>query len=94
MTRKKRVIIGCTGSVASIKIPELVLELVVEKGYDVRVILSSEAALHFFVQSKNYTRKIWKEFIAIGGYSFILSDRDEWSSWKKVEDLVFVCSVV
>lgn len=80
-------VIGCTGSVATVKIPELVVELV-GRGYEVRVVLSSEAALHFFVQSKAYNSAIWSKFMAVGGYSLILSDKDEWSSWKKVGDPV------
>ena len=87
MSRRPRVLLGCSGSVATVKLPEMVVALN-KRGCDVRVVLSSEAAIHFFIQSYDYNSTAWREFEAIGGYGLILSDRDEWGDWKRIGDPV------
>ena len=80
-------LLGCSGSVATVKLPEMVVALH-KAGYEVRVVLSSDAAIHFFIMSYDRDRASWKEFMDIGGYGLVLSDRDEWSDWRKVGDPV------
>ena len=85
--RRRRVLLGCSGSVATVKLPELVVALT-KLDCDVRVVLSSEAAMHFFIQSYDYDSTAWRDFIAIGGYGLILSDKDEWAGWRRIGDPV------
>lgn len=87
MRRRPRVLLGCSGSVATVKLPEMVVALD-KLGAEVRVVLSSEAAIHFFIQSYDYNSAAWRDFEAIGGYGLILSDKDEWSDWKRIGDPV------
>lgn len=78
---RPRVLIGCSGSVASVKIPELVVALAAD--FEVLVVLSSNSS--FFLQkAEEYNPEIWKEFMSIGGYDFVLQDSDEWEMWNKI----------
>ena len=71
--RKKNILLGCTGSVASIKIPELVTSLKQNGAFNVQVV-TTEHAKHFFdltlVDAKVYT------------------DADEWRAWTQRSDPV------
>ncbi|KAG0333126.1 hypothetical protein BG000_009453 [Podila horticola] len=72
---KKRVLIGATGSVASIKIPIIVRTLVEEIGDLVEIkVVTTNAALHFFDR---------KDVLAE-----VLTDKDEWDAWGKMSDPV------
>ncbi|ESN91617.1 hypothetical protein HELRODRAFT_70216 [Helobdella robusta] len=70
--RTFNILIGCTGSVASLKIPKLVEELLASK-YKVCVkIVTTKHAQHFFD----------KNVLPVE----IFCDEDEWTTWKSVED--------
>ncbi|KAF9904297.1 hypothetical protein EC991_002848 [Linnemannia zychae] len=72
---KKRILIGATGSVASVKIPIIVKTLVEEVGHLVEIkVVATTAALHFFDP---------KDVLAE-----VLTDKDEWSAWTKMSDPV------
>jgi len=70
----KNILIGCTGSVASIKIPSL-LSSFQQSGLQVNVkIVSTERSCHFFR----------KDELNIP----VLTDADEWQKWNKIGDPV------
>jgi phosphopantothenoylcysteine decarboxylase len=72
MERHLRVVVGCTGSVASVKVPAILGGLK-ERNADVQVI-ATEASLHFFsVDSLSVP---------------VHRDRDEWNAWKNLSDPV------
>ncbi|KAG0336327.1 hypothetical protein BG004_008106 [Podila humilis] len=72
---KKRVLIGATGSVASVKIPIIVKTLVEEIGDLIEVkVVTTNAALHFF-DPKDVLAKV-------------LTDKHEWDAWGKMSDPV------
>ncbi|XP_055703421.1 phosphopantothenoylcysteine decarboxylase [Phlebotomus papatasi] len=65
-----RIIIGCTGSVATIKLPQLIQRLTSEiPSIEIKVVVT-ECARNFFSS----------EDIPSG--TTVLTDSDEWSSWK------------
>jgi phosphopantothenoylcysteine decarboxylase len=65
-----------TGSVASVKIPNIVSELRADGNVEVQVV-STDASLHFFdrdaVEAANPSVRVW-------------TDSDEWSDWAKIGD--------
>jgi len=65
---KRKVLLGCTGSVATLKLPELCRKLV-ECGYDVKVVVT-EHARHFFA-----VEEVPENVDVIG-------DEEEWAAWK------------
>lgn len=67
------VLVGVTGSVASLKLPTLVCQLLELPGVDVRVV-TTEHAKHFYDHTE----------VAVKVYS----DKDEWELWKKRSDPV------
>lgn len=67
-----KVLIGCTGSVATIKVNELVDQLK-SNNFEVQVIATKSA--HHFLKAHIIDCKIW-------------SDEDEWSMWKDRGDPV------
>ncbi|KAG0307440.1 hypothetical protein BGZ97_000402 [Linnemannia gamsii] len=72
---KKKILIGATGSVASVKIPIIVKTLVEKVGHLVEIkVVATTAALHFFDP---------KDVLAE-----VLTDKDEWSAWNKMSDPV------
>jgi len=74
------IIVGCTGSVATIKLSELVtglLEQFKKKHYDIRVrVVTTERAKHFF-KVEDLPEDV-----------DVFSDEDEWNAWKKRGDEV------
>jgi phosphopantothenoylcysteine decarboxylase len=82
---RPRVLIGCSGSVAAVKIPEMVVALAHK--YEVLVVCSSNASF-FLSKAEEYNPEVWREFMSIGGYDFILQDSDEWEMWNKLGDEV------
>ncbi|XP_038077472.1 phosphopantothenoylcysteine decarboxylase-like [Patiria miniata] len=74
-TTKKHVLVGCTGSVASIKVPQLVRELMKHEQLQVSVV-ATEKACHFF-QASDLPREV-----------ALYRDEDEWSTWKNRDDPV------
>lgn len=72
---QKNILIGCTGSVATIKLPILVKKLVENEHFNIRVVVT-EHAKHFF-QKEDIPSDV-----------DIISDSDEWSAWKDRGDPV------
>nr|CAD7590932.1 unnamed protein product [Timema genevievae] len=68
VSRRKRVLIGCTGSVAAIKTAMIGADLL-RQGVDVRIILT-ESARHFFRRDDFEPRE------------GVFTDEDEWGMWK------------
>lgn len=83
--KKPRVLILSSGSVATVKIPQLVAEL--SAFAHVRVVCST-SALHFLERAEMYKPHAWQEFIACGGWRLVLTDNDEWRLWNKLGDPV------
>ncbi|KAF9585751.1 hypothetical protein BGW38_000909 [Lunasporangiospora selenospora] len=72
---KKRILIGATGSVASVKIPLIVRTLVEELGDLIEIkVVATNAALHFFNPSNVLAE--------------VLTDKHEWDTWKVISDPV------
>lgn len=79
-TKTLKILIGCTGSVASVKIPVLVQQLMQQRfaGYVATElkIVATDKALHFFDRS------------LIPRSVPLLVDEDEWMTWRKMSDPV------
>lgn len=70
----KHVLIGCTGSVASIKIPPLI-EALKQSRTEVEIkVVATEHSLHFFN----------KDELSVP----VLTDKDEWETWSSIKDPV------
>lgn len=86
MTDKPKVLVCFSGSVASIKIPELVLGLL--SFSDVRLVSSSKAAEHFLQRASKYNPDVWNYFTEYNCQSLIINDAEEWNAWNVVGDPV------
>jgi hypothetical protein len=77
--RKLNILLVATGSVATVKIPQLVVafsQLSIHPFSDedyshtycieTRILLSSPAAAHFLMQAKNYNSEAWDAFVDLG----------------------------
>ncbi|KAK2163464.1 hypothetical protein LSH36_79g08048 [Paralvinella palmiformis] len=74
MSRKPRILLGCTGSVAALKIPELIDELRrLDNEIDIKL-MTTEHATHFFSTEQLQVP--------------IYRDEDEWQMWQKRSDPV------
>lgn len=74
--RSYNILLCCTGSVASVKVPRLVQELRQITAADINVrVIATEKSLHFF----DHTALTETE---------VLLDEHEWTSWKKISDPV------
>lgn len=82
-----RVLICCSGSVATLKVPEIAVALSKCDNFDFRIICS-QASLHFLKNARQYNPSIWKQFEAIGGLSLVFTDVEEWNMWGKMGDSV------
>ncbi|XP_077989606.1 phosphopantothenoylcysteine decarboxylase-like [Glandiceps talaboti] len=70
----KHVLVGCTGSVASVKVPNVVEQLLTTmKNVEVEVV-ATEKSLHFFDQFSLPVK--------------VHQDSDEWTTWQKLQDPV------
>ncbi|XP_058129862.1 phosphopantothenoylcysteine decarboxylase [Anopheles ziemanni] len=77
MKVKKNILIGCTGSVATIKLPLLVERLLQLPNFDVDVrVIVTEHAQHFFSRDD------------LPHGILLYTDQDEWTSWQKRGDPV------
>jgi phosphopantothenoylcysteine decarboxylase len=85
LSTKKNIAICCSGSVATVKVPEIALKL--SKTYNV-VIVCSKNALFFLSKAETYNPAIWLEFLEIGGYDLTIQDEDEWNIWNSIGDPV------
>lgn len=79
------VLICCSGSVATVKVPELLTKMVGMGNINVRLLCSSKAAYHFLDRSKTYNPTYYNEFIKLGGYNLIIDEDDEWN-WGQIGD--------
>lgn len=69
--KKKNILIGCTGSVATIKLPILAEKLLNLSGFEVDVhVMVTEHARHFFSQTD------------LPGTVTMHTDHEEWTSWQ------------
>ncbi|PAA92490.1 hypothetical protein BOX15_Mlig019526g2, partial [Macrostomum lignano] len=75
--RKRRVLLGCTGSVASIKVPQMCQGLL-DRGLDVAVVCT-QSAEHFLARADRSMPE---------GVTRVWRDSDEWSSWQARGDPV------
>ncbi|KAJ2655444.1 hypothetical protein IWW48_005531 [Coemansia sp. RSA 1200] len=84
-----RVLVGATGSVASIKIPQLVRSIVSQgRAQNMRIevaVAASNSALHFFRQEQLPPPSDQE---AGGAGVTLYTDKDEWAQWKKIGDPV------
>lgn len=82
-----RVLLGASGSVATVKVPEIAVRL--SETADVCVVLTKSA--DFFLQrAKDYNAEAWETFHAkaTDGSIEVVRDEDEWAAWKVVGDSV------
>ncbi|KAH8087674.1 phosphopantothenoylcysteine decarboxylase [Aureococcus anophagefferens] len=79
--RRPRVLLGATGSVATVKVPKLALAL--SDVADVRVVVT-EKAKTFLAKAEAYDAAAWATFQASG--IEVLSDADEWDAWQEIGD--------
>ncbi|KAJ2720513.1 hypothetical protein GGI07_004558 [Coemansia sp. Benny D115] len=77
----KRVFLGATGSVASIKVPQLARNIIdqgAKQGLRIEIaIAASNSALHFFRREQLPSTDVT-----------LYTDKDEWSGWRKIGDPV------
>ncbi|KAJ2499883.1 hypothetical protein IWW47_003297 [Coemansia sp. RSA 2052] len=78
----QRVLIGATGSVASIKVPQLAKSIIKQglEAHGLRIeiaVAASNSALHFFRREQLPEENVT-----------LYTDQDEWSEWKKIGDPV------
>lgn len=85
-TRRPRVLLGCSGSVATLKVPELVAKL--SEFAEVRLILSSTSAAHFLNKSRDYNPIFYDSFLTVGGLELVIQDDQEWDCWNRIGDPV------
>ena len=77
---KKKILIGATGSVATIKIPDIISGIISYYNGHVEVkLVPTKNALHFLPQVNEIEDKLGTK---------ILKDEEEWSSWNKRGDPV------
>ncbi|GAA5870827.1 hypothetical protein JCM16303_001597 [Sporobolomyces ruberrimus] len=76
-TRPLHVLLACSGSVASVKIPLIVRGLLEFGNVDVQVV-ATKSALHFFDKEE-----LEKEH---GGRVKVWTDEEEWAGWSRIGD--------
>ena len=82
-TRRPRILLGATGSVATVKVPKLAVQLTAFA--DVRVV-ATERGRFFLGKARTYDGAAYGAFEQ--AQIEILSDDDEWARWNKVGDPV------
>lgn len=83
----RRILICFTGSVATLKVPEICV-LLLDAGHEIRIVGSSSASYHFLERSKYYNPKVWERFLELDCHSRIITDSDEWKYWNVMGDPV------
>lgn len=74
------ILVGATGSVATIKVPQLVGELTKGKGkVEVRVVMTESAS-----------KFVSDEDILAAGATHIYRDQDEWDTWKEAKSVLHI----
>jgi phosphopantothenoylcysteine decarboxylase len=82
-----RVLICASGSVATLKVPEIAVELSKYELIDFRIVCS-QASLHFIRNAEIYNPFVWSQFQSCGGMSLVFTDEEEWTIWQKIGDAV------
>ncbi|OQS02927.1 phosphopantothenoylcysteine decarboxylase [Thraustotheca clavata] len=81
MSRRPRVLVGASGSVATVKVPEIVLEL--SKYADVQIVLTKSA--NFFLEkAEKYNPEVYAAFQTLGVKIYL--DDNEWDTWNAIGD--------
>jgi phosphopantothenoylcysteine decarboxylase len=83
---RRNCLLGCSGSVATLKVPEITADLV-SKGFNV-LIVCTENAEFFLHRAQKYNLGAWDQFQRTGGSKLVLQDSDEWSLWNQKGDIV------
>lgn len=76
---RPRVLLGATGSVATVKIAQIATEL--RAFCEVRIILT-KSANHFFQQIHEYSPDAWEKLQELDPPIEILHDEDEWKAFS------------
>lgn len=79
--KRPRCLLACSGSVATVKVPELAVRL--SSSFDV-LIIATQNAMFFLKRAETYNPIVWQQFQAIGGFDLVLEDSDEWNMWNKI----------
>jgi hypothetical protein len=80
-SHRPKCLIACSGSVATLKVPELVAELSQE--YEVMIICTANS--YFFLEKAEfYNAAAWQRFEFAGGLGLVLRDSDEWQMWSTI----------
>lgn len=90
-SRIPKCLIACSGSVATLKIPELVAEL--SPHFEVMIICTTSASF-FLEKSQLYNEGAWKRFELAGGWNLVLKDEDEWQMWNSIGYQLMRCFFV
>lgn len=84
--RRPRCLIGCSGSVAALKIPELAVAL--SRDFDV-LIVCTRYGEYFLMRASDYNDEPTQQFEALSsGKKLLFKDADEWSRWNHIGDEV------
>lgn len=83
---RPKCLIACSGSVATLKVPELVAELT--PTFEVMIICTTSASF-FLERSQAYNEAAFKRFELAGGWSLVLKDEDEWQMWNTIGKTTF-----
>ncbi|GAB5031250.1 phosphopantothenoylcysteine decarboxylase [Nannochloropsis oceanica] len=83
--RRPHVLLAATGSVATIKVPEIAVRLTKDISAKVKVVLTTSAQ-HFWDRAKKYNPAAWTEFEALQDEIMVLEDKDEWEEWDAMGD--------
>lgn len=84
-TRKPRVLLCVSGSVAAVKVPQLAVALRVFA--EVKIV-ATKSSRHFLDLSRDYDSEAWAQWQVLAPPIELLGDEDEWKQWKKVGDPV------
>jgi phosphopantothenoylcysteine decarboxylase len=82
---RRNVLVCVSGSVATLKIPEIVVRL--NTFCHVKLVLTT-AGKHFMQKCVGYNVEMWNKFVTCGGNDMIITDEDEWNLWGKMGDPV------
>lgn len=83
--RRLRVLLAATGSVATVKVPELAVRLTKDISAKVKIVLTASAR-HFWDRAKAYNPAAWAEFEALQDEIMVVEDKDEWEAWDAMGD--------
>jgi phosphopantothenoylcysteine decarboxylase len=84
--RRPRIILGVTGSVACVKVPEIVC-LLRSLNAEVKLVLTGNSR-HFMDRANEYNSTAWSEMHRLDPSVELLNDVDEYSCWNRVGDPV------